>query len=184
MTPQNSLQADVAQPVIQDVVQGRPDLLQALEDVRIEDEANCTIGAGYGESTLLKSKTNGSGLTPTQRQQLRILVSGEFCQMLNDCDLGAGLSEAIRVGKQRLAERLQHPSEDVQQQLVAALDAAMVPDEAHGGISDSARSQVRGVIRAVLSEQDWEVIASAVATAIQTHIRQKVAEAKSAFAGK
>ena len=180
MTTQNPLQADVAQSVMQDVVQGRPDLVQALVDVRIEDESNCTIGAGYGRNTLLKSKTDASGLTPIQRQQLRILLGGEFCQMLNDCDLGAGLPEAIRVGKQLLSERLKHPAEDVPQQLVAALDAAMVPDEAHGGIPDSARVQVRGVIRAVLLEQDWKAIALAATTAIQTHVRQKVAEAKSA----
>lgn len=183
MTPQNSLQADVAQPMRQDVVERRPDLLQALEDVRIEDEANCTIGAGYGRGALLQAKGDDSGLTSMQRQQLRILVSGEFCQMLNDCDLGAGLPEALRVGKQRLAERLKRPSEDLQKQLMVALDAVMVPDGAQGGIPDEARSQVRRVLRSVLSDEDWEAIALAVTTAIQTHIRQKVAEAKSALAG-
>ena len=167
MTSQNSIQADVAQPMRQDVVESRPDLLKALEDVRIEDEANCSIGAGYGRGGLRQVKGDNSGLTSMQRQQLRILVSGEFCQMLNDCDLGAGLPEALRVGKQRLAERLKRPSEDLQQQLMVALDVAMGTDGAHGGLPDEARAQLRRVLRSVLSDEDWEAIALAVKTAIQ-----------------
>lgn len=175
MTPQNSVQSDVAQQAMRDFVERMNDPLQALEDVRIEEEANCTIGAGYSWRTLLNSPTDDSLLNQTQRQQLRILISGEFCQMLDDCDLGAGLSDAIQVGKRLLSKRLKQPSESVQQQLIAALEAAMMPDEGHGGIPDSARSQVRSVLRSALSEQDWEDIASAAATAIQTNLRQKIA---------
>lgn len=109
------------------------DPLQALEDVRIEEEANCTIGAGYSWRALLNSSTDDSLLTQAQRQQLRILISGEFCQMLDNCDLGAGLSDAIRVGKQLLFKQLKQPSKSVQQQLRTALEAAMAADEANNG---------------------------------------------------
>ena len=180
MTPQNSVHSDVAQQAMRDFVERMNDPLQALEDVRIEEEANCTIGAGYSWRTLLYPSTDDSLLTQSQRQQLRILISGEFCQMLEDCDLGAGLSDAIRVGKGLLSKRLKQPSESVQQQLMATLEAAMVPDEGHGGIPDSARFQVRRVLRSVLSEQDWEDIAAAATTAIQAYFRQKIAETEAA----
>lgn len=180
MTVQNSVQADVAQQARQDFVERMQDPLQAIEDVRIEDEANCTIGAGYGHRASAKADRSDSLLKQTQRQQLRILVSGEFCQMLNDCNLGAGLPDAIRVGKQLLSERLKRPSEGIQQQLMAALEAAMTPDEAHDAIPDRARSQLRNILCSVLSEQDWEAISSAATTAIQLHFRQKIAGAEAA----
>ena len=185
MTVQNSVQpdvarSDVAQQAMQNFAERMQDPLQALEDVRIEDEANCTIGAGYGHSASSDADTADSLLKQTQRIQLKILVTGEFYQMLSDCDLGAGLPEAIRVSKQILSKRLKRPSEDVQRQLMAALDAAMVPDEAHDRIPDNARSQVRSVIRSVLSEQDWEAISSAATTAIRLHFRQKIAGNKAA----
>ena len=128
---------------------------------------------------MTKSKSDESArLTQTRRQQLRILVCGEFCQLLNDCNLGAGSPDAIRVGKQILSERLKKPSDDVQRQLMAALDAAMSPDETHGGLPEGARAQVRSVLRSVLSKQDWEAISSATTTAIQQHFRQQIAGAE------
>ena len=89
MTPQNSGHSDVAQQAMQDFVERMQDPLIAMEDVRIEVEANCTIGAGYGGSGTA-SFSMGRAQTTQQQQQLRILISGEFCQMLNDCNLGAG----------------------------------------------------------------------------------------------
>ena len=154
------------------------DPLQAIEDTRIEDAANCTIGAGYGQRTLSKADRANSLLKQTRRKQLRILVGGEFYQMLKDCDLGAGLPEAGRVGWQILSERLKRPPEDVQQQLMEALEAALALDQAQKGIPDSICSQVRSVLRSLLSEQDWEAISSAATTAIQRHFKQQIAEAK------
>lgn len=180
MTVQNSEQADVAQQAMQRFAERMKNPMQAIEDVRLEDGANCTIGAGYGGSATASSSMGSSQTTQQQRQQLRILVSGEFCQMLNDCNLGAGLPDAIRVGKQILSERLKQPSESVQQQLIAAVDTAMTPDDEQGGIPDSVRLQVRSVLRSVLSEQDWEAISSAATTAIQLHFRQKIAGVEAA----
>lgn len=121
-------------------------------------------------------------LKRTRRKQLRILVSSEFYQMLSDCDLGAGLPEAGHVGWQILSERLKHPSEDVQRQLTVALETTLALDMTQRGIPDNICSQVRSALCSVLSEQDWETIASAAETAIQTNVRQKIAEAKKTVA--
>ena len=180
MTIRHSVHSDLAQQAMQDFVESIQDPLQAIEDVRLEDAANCTVGTGYGQSRSSNGAMASSPFTQTQQQQLRILVIGEFCQMLGDCNLGAGLPEAIRVGKQLLSERLKHPTENVQQQLIAALDTAMTPDEAHSGIPERTRSQVRRVLHAVLSEQDWEAIAAAATTAIQLNFRQVIARADAA----
>ena len=178
MTVQHSTQTDVAQQAIREFEKRMQNPLQAIEDVRIEEEANCTIGAGYGASS--EAAIDDSPFTQQQRQQLRILVTGEFFQMLSDCNLGAGLTDAIRVGRQILSKRLKHPSEDVLRLLMAALDDAISSDDAYGGIPDSVRAQVRGALCAALSEQDWEDISSAATSAIQRYFRQQITEAKAA----
>ncbi|MEO0646989.1 MAG: hypothetical protein AAFZ17_12650 [Cyanobacteria bacterium J06650_10] len=180
MSAQNPSLEQLEQQAMRDFAARMQDPQIMLEDVRIEEEANCTIGVGHSWRTLLNSSIDDSLLTQTQRQQLRLLIGGEFCQMLDDCDLGAGLSDAIRVGRKLLSNRLKQPSENIEQQLLAALEVA-VTDESHSGIPDSACSQIRSVLRSVLSEQDWEAIASAATTAIQAHFRQKIAETKAAL---
>lgn len=170
MTVQDSFQSEVGQQAMREFVERMQDPLQAIEDVRIEDEANCTIGAGSPFNTATdESTTNARG----NRQQLRILVTGEFCQLLTDCDLGAGLPDAMRVGRQLLAQRLKQPSNDIQQQLTAALAEAMAPDKAQDGIPDSARAKVRIALYSLLSEQDWDEISIAATTAIKQRLKQK-----------
>ncbi|MEL7054289.1 MAG: hypothetical protein AAGM45_21250 [Cyanobacteria bacterium J06588_5] len=178
MNAQNSVPSDADQQAIQELIEEMQDPLKVIEDVRIEDEANCTISAGYGQRISAKADRAHSLLKQTRRKQLRILVDGEFYRMLKDCDLGAGLPEASRVGWQILSERLKRPSEDVQQQLMGALEAALALDETQRGIPDSIYLQVRSGLRALLSEQDWEAISSAAITAIQRHFKQQIAEAK------
>ena len=178
MAIQKSVPSDVDQQAIQALIEEMQDPLKAIEDVRIEDEANCTIGAGYGQRASSNADRANSLLKQTRRQQLRMLVGGEFYQMLKDCDLGAGLPEASRVGWQILSERLKRPPEEVQQQLMEALEAALALDQAQKGIPDSICSQVRSGLRSLLSEQDWEAISSAATTALRLHFRQQIAEAK------
>lgn len=157
--------------------------LPAIESVQAEDEANCATDTGDRRRALARDNRADLLLKHTRRQQLRMLVSSEFYQLLSDCDLGTDLPEAGYVGWQILSERLKHSSEGVQQQLTEALEATLALDMMQRGIPDSICSQVRNVICSVLSEQDWETIASAAATAIQTHFRQKVAEAKATYSG-
>mgnify|MGYP001791983237 CR=1 FL=1 len=183
MNIQHSESSDVEQQTVQELIEEMKDPLPAIENVQAEDESNCTIGTGDRRHTLSKADRADSLLKQTRRKQLRILVSSEFYQMLSDCDLGAGLPEAGYVGWQILSERLKHPSEDVQRQLTTALEAALALNQEQRGIPDDICSKVRNVICSVLSEQDWETIASAAATAIQKHFRQKIAEAKATYSG-
>ncbi|MEO1635487.1 MAG: hypothetical protein AAFS04_10460 [Cyanobacteria bacterium J06631_9] len=48
MSAQNPSLEQLEQQAMRDFVVRTQDLQIALEDVRIEEEANCTIGAGYG----------------------------------------------------------------------------------------------------------------------------------------
>ncbi|MEL6670024.1 MAG: hypothetical protein AAFP08_13705 [Bacteroidota bacterium] len=157
--------------------------LPAIENAQAEDEANCTTGTGDSRRTLARDSRADLLLKHTRRQQLRMLVSSEFYQLLSDCDLGADLPEAGYVGWQILSERLKHAPEGVQRQLTEALEATLALDRTQRGIPDSICLQVRNAIYFVLSEQDWETIASAATTAIQTHFRQKIAEAKATYSG-
>ncbi|MEL6159884.1 MAG: hypothetical protein AAFR18_11745 [Cyanobacteria bacterium J06627_32] len=146
----------------------------ALEDVRIETEANCTIGAGYDWGAHL-----GTVLTHPhgsyQYRRIRSLVMRELWQLLEDCDLGAGFSDAFKVGRQCLTERLKQPSEEIQQLLLNTFDESMTAQGPKEVLSESTCAALQAVIYAVLLKQDWEAISSAATTAIQLHLRQKIA---------
>jgi hypothetical protein len=179
MSAQNPSLEQLKQQAMHDFAARMQDPQIALEDVRIEDEVNCTIGAGYDWGVHL-----GAALTHPygvyQSQRIRLLVMRELWQILEDCDLGAGFSDAFKVGRKHLTERLKHPSEEIQQQLLDAFDNSMTADGPKEVLPEGTRAVLQAVIYSVLLEQDWEAISLAATTAIQTHLRQKIARVEAA----
>lgn len=149
----------------------------ALEDVEIEDGANCEIGAGILDNQLGRALSDPAGFY--QQQQLKTLVFRGLRELLAECDLGAGLSTAETVGKQRLNERLQYPSEDVQQQLLAVLNETLLAEQ-DVPLSETAQSNLRQLIQTVLSPADWDAISAAATQSIQQHLRAVVSLPKTA----
>jgi hypothetical protein len=144
-----------------------PQWLQAA--ARLEDEANCDIGAGrdWGDQ-LGKMLANPAGYY--QHERLRTLVFRELRQLLAESDLGVGLKAAQSVGKALIIQRLRSPSTEIQNQLMAVLDE----DQASAQdipLSASARESLRQTIQAVLLPEDWETISTAAASALQEHFR-------------
>ncbi|MEL6556479.1 MAG: hypothetical protein AAFQ63_23955, partial [Cyanobacteria bacterium J06621_11] len=115
-----------------------------------------------------------------QSRRIRSLVMRELWQILEDCDLGAGFSDAFKVGRKHLTERLKQPSKEVQQQLLDAFDDSMTADGPKEVLPEGTRAVLQAVIYSVLLEQDWEAISAAATTAIQTHLRQKIARVEAA----
>ncbi len=179
MIEQNSFPNPVEQQAMLDFVARMQDPQQALEDARIEDEANCTIGAGDDSGAHLGAlMANPQGFY--QHQRIRALVMRELRQLLEECNLGAGLPNALQVGRQLLSRRLKQPDEEIQQQLLTAFEESMSADGPKAVIPDTARSAIQGAICTVLSEQDWDAISLAAATAIQQSLRRRLALPKTA----
>ncbi|MEM8643124.1 MAG: hypothetical protein AAGG51_30555, partial [Cyanobacteria bacterium P01_G01_bin.54] len=90
------------------------------EAAQIEDEANCNISAGrdWGDQ-LGQFMADPEGFH--QFKRLRTLVLTELRQLLIESNLGAGLEAAQALGKQRLSQRLQNPTPEIQTQLRTVL---------------------------------------------------------------
>lgn len=145
---------------------------QALEDARIEDEANGEIGAGTLQGHQLgRALSDPAGFY--QHQRLKQIVFRGLRQLLKDCDLGAGLPAAQSVGKQLLNERLQQPAIEIQQQLMAIL-AEDLSGSQDVPLSETAKATLRQVIQTVLSSEDWDAILSAATRSLQQHVKAVV----------
>ena len=170
MTSQNVELDAWEQQAIQELMAQMQDPQQSLEDARIEDEAGGEIGAGYVKDHQL-GKFLSDPARFCQHQRLKTLVFHGLRQMLVDCDLGAGLPAAYSKGKKLLNERLQQPSIEIQQQLMAILfeDLSSSRDVP---LSDTAQSSLKQIIRTVLSAEDWEAIVTAAVSALQQHVRE------------
>jgi hypothetical protein len=169
MTSEDAFQDEWAEQAALDLITQMQDLQRALEDARIEDEANCDISAGrdWGDQ-LGKVLSNLAGYY--QHEWLRTLVFRELRQLLAKCDLGVGLKAAQQVGKALIIQRLRSPSLEIQSQLIAVLaeDQASAQDIP---LSASARESLRQTIHTVLLPEDWETISTAAASALQEHFR-------------
>ena len=167
------------QRAMQDFAARMRDPQVALEDARLEAAASCTISAGYDWGDQL-----GTVLTHPQGsyqyRRIRSLVMRELWQLLEDCELGAGFSDAFKVARQCLIERLKQPSEAIQQQLFDVFDESMTEAGPKEVLAERTCASLQAVIYAALLEQDWEAIALAATTAIQMRVRQKIAEAEAA----
>lgn len=108
-----------------------------------------------------------------QHQRLKQIVFRGLRELLEDCDLGAGLSAAQTVGKRLLSERLQEPAIEVQQQLMAVL-AEDLSTSQDVPLSATAQAALRQVIQTVLSSEDWDEISAAAALSLQQHVRAVV----------
>ena len=160
------------QQEIQELMAQMQDPQQSLEDARIEDEVGGEVGAGYVKDHQLgKFLSDPAGFC--QHQRLKTLVFQGLRQMLVDCDLGAGLPAAYAKGKKLLDQRLQQPSIEIQQQLMAILSEDLSSSR-DVPLPGTAQSSLKQVIRTVLSPEDWEAIVTAAASALQQHVREVI----------
>lgn len=159
------------QQAIQELMAQMQDPQRALEDARIEDEANCPIGAGIPDKHLAKFLSDPTGFC--EYQHLKRLVFQGLGELLTDCNLGAGLPAAQTAGRQLLNERLQQPSIEIQQKLMAILaEELSTPQDVP--LSLAAQSSLRQVIQTVLSAEDWDAISAVAAHSLQQHVRAMV----------
>ena len=143
-----------------------------LAAAQLEDEVGGEVGTGYVKDHQLgKFLSDPAGFC--QHQRLRTLVFQGLRQMLVDCDLGAGLPAAYSKGKKLLDERLQQPSIEIQQQLMAILSED-ISSSRDVPLPETAKSSLKQVIRTVLSPEDWEAIVTAAANSLQQYVREVI----------
>ena len=165
------------QQAIQALMAQMQDPQQALEDVRIEDEAGGNVGAGILDHQLGKFLSDPAGFC--EHQRLKRLVFTELRQLLLECNLGAGQAAAYATGKQLLNERLQQPSAEIQHQLTAILAGDLASSQ-DVPLPAAAHSSLRQVIQRVLSADDWDAISDAATHSLQQHLKVIVALPQSA----
>ena len=172
MTSQNVELDTWERQAIQELTAQIQDPQQSLEDARIEDEVGGEVGAGYlKDHQLGKFLSDPAGFC--QHQRLKTIVFQGLRQLLVDCNLGAGLPTAYSIGKSLLDERLQQPSIEIQQQLMAVLGDDFSSDQ-DVPLSAAASSSLRQVIQTVLSADDWDAISLAAAHSMREHLRETV----------
>lgn len=149
------------------------DLMQLMLDqewvreaVRIEEEAGCDIEAGFElGANLGEFLQNPSGFSDFF--ELRSVIISEFLKLLASWNLGAGMEAAVECGRQLLLQRLLAPSPEVQERLLAMYSQELA---AQPRISENERSELRFLLRSILTESDWEAIATAAASAIREQV--------------
>lgn len=136
------------------------------EAVRIEEEAGCDIGAGFDLGANLGEFLQNPAEF-ARLLELRSLIMGEFLKLLASWDLGAGMEAAVACGRQLLMERLLHPSLEAQQQILAMLSQELT---AEGETTKKDGSELRFLVRSILTHSDWDAIAEAAANAIREQV--------------
>ncbi|MEL7355797.1 MAG: hypothetical protein AAFN40_04455 [Cyanobacteria bacterium J06560_6] len=151
----------------------------ALAAAQLEDEAGCDISAGRDWGSRLGDVLNDPAKF-YQHQRLRSYLLIVLNQLLSDCDLGAGLTSAQALAKRCLFRRLQKAPSDIQIQLAAVLSEKLEQESTDFSPSETTQVALQAVVKNVLTTDDWNSISAAAATAIQQHIKKRMALPKTA----
>jgi flagellar biosynthesis regulator FlaF len=136
------------------------------EAVRIEDEYDGEVGAGYGGIHLGELMANPAYFMGIKR--LQGIVVRELRDLLTELNLGIGTEAAFVCARQIVMERLAKPEVIIQEQLWAILEE----DEATKGtdLPKPLRAGIKSMIYQVMTEADWETIAQAINQSVYQHL--------------
>lgn len=148
------------------------------EAVRIEDEADCDISAGFDWGANL-----GAVMAHPERYsqlaRLRSIVIREFKELLVDWNLGVGAEAALICGRGLLMERLLHPTPEVQERLLAVLEEDLASPEGDSS-SKPLRAGLQELLQEILTPEDWELIAVTAGNSVREQVIERVQTAKTA----
>jgi hypothetical protein len=131
-----------------------------------EEAAGCDIQAGYTGAYLREFMTDPVYFQ--KMRQMQAIVLTELRELLNQFDLGIGIEAAFVCGKQIILEKLHQPSVEIQTQLWFVLEAYEASQEKI--LSQSLKAEVKKVLQDVLTQEDWQEIAEAVAVSVRSHV--------------
>ncbi len=135
------------------------------EDVRIEEEANCTIGAGLdwgsAEAKLLLNLPLLGRLTI-----LRVSLNREIRLTIDSWNLGVGTTVAREIACDRVQEKLISPPDVV----IPHLSLVLQQDDLYNEEFISNREVLLKLLKVLLTESDWEAIALATASSVREQV--------------
>jgi hypothetical protein len=139
------------------------------KSIQAEEEAGGNICAGLdwgaGFSQLL--------LNPElfyRLKTLRISLNREVRFLLKDWNLGTATSIVSATAREKLLERLRLPTPNIREHIQAVLQR----DELFGEEFISNHQVLRELLGVMLTEKDWEIIASVAADFLKQQIMQQV----------
>ncbi len=148
------------------------------EAVRVEEEADCDISAGFDWGTNLGA-VMANPEKYSQFARLRSIVMREFKDLLADWNLGVGAEAALVCGRKLLMERLQNPAPDVREHLLAVLEEDLASRQ-QDSTSKLVRAGLRELLKRVLTREDWELVASAAGNSVREQVMERFQGAKTA----
>jgi hypothetical protein len=140
--------------------------------VRREESVECEALAGYGWGTHL-----GAMMANPQSYghfaQLRSMVMQAWKQLVTEWDLGIGAEAAEVKGQELILERLHQPEPDIQEMLLALLEAKLSKPQGEWEMTEAVHAQIRGVLGKVLTQEDWRAIAESARDRIYAQVLQQ-----------
>jgi hypothetical protein len=125
------------------------------EMVQAEDECGGTIGAGFPAYSHNPQPVDPEKLKQAmQKVRLLSILFTELETMMHQANLGAGAEAAIVEARQRIHEKLDHLSEEQK-----SFFDALVAEESSAPSNKPIHAQLRAKMAALLSVDDWDVIA-------------------------
>ncbi|MFN6456149.1 MAG: hypothetical protein RM022_028685 [Nostoc sp. EfeVER01] len=141
------------------------------EAVRIEDEANCTIGAGLDWGNALPPLPLMLNLPLFGRlSTLRVSLNREVRLIIETWDLGVGTTSATEAARRRIKERLLSPAPE----LLPHLEATLLQDDLYGEEFISNRKALKSLLAVLLTDADRAEIAETAANSIRTQVMSQV----------
>ncbi len=139
------------------------------EAVRIEDEANCTIGAGLDWGHALPPLMLNLPLFG-RLSTLRVSLNREIRLIIETWDLGVGTSSATETARRRIKERLLSPAPE----LLPYLEATLLQDDLYGEEFISNREALKSLLAVLLTDSDRAEIAETAANSIRAQVMSQV----------
>jgi len=138
------------------------------KSIQAEEEVE-NIGAGFCSDSLLELLLVNPELY-YRLKTLRISLNREVRLLIQDWNLGTATSTATASARERLLERLRLPTPTVREHI----EAVFQRDELFGQEFISNRQILRELLEMMLTQEDWESIASVAADSLKQQIIHQV----------
>ena len=136
---------------------------------RREESVDCEALAGYGWGPHLGAvMSNPQGYSHIA--QLRSMVMQAWKQLVTEWDLGIGAEVAEAKGQELIMERLHRPEPEIQEILLALLEAKLSKRQGEWEMTELVHSQIRAVFGKVLTQEDWKAIAESARDRIYAQV--------------
>ncbi|MGH1393620.1 MAG: hypothetical protein ACRAVC_06245 [Trichormus sp.] len=139
------------------------------EAVCIEDEVNCSIGAGLDWGSALAPLMLNLPLL-SRLSTLRISLNREVKLIIETWDLGIGTKAATETARRRIKDKLLSPTPEIMPQL----EATLLQDDLYGEEFISNRKVLQSLLALILTDSDREEIADKAANSIRTQVMSQM----------